>query len=74
MKYDWRKLKVNSDFKCDRDIYYPSRYNCNNCNFFYEVREEGFSHPKCLKQDVRDWTKYRIDKEKNLNLTEQLKE
>ena len=53
-----------SDFKCEKS--FPiTRWDCETCPYFYEMEFDKYKTISCLLRQVRDWTLYHIQKNKD---------
>lgn len=52
------KLKIMGEMSCDKEFTW---LYCKNCEYYYET---GHGRIACLKQNLRRWVLYRIDKTK----------
>lgn len=59
---DYEKFKIDVNFSCTK-YSYPTPVGCKGCKYYY-LNEERLS--RCLKLNIRDWMKYRVEEDNNL--------
>lgn len=55
----WDKLRLINDMLCDQE--FNSYGPCKDCEYFYTNRLNGVEIGHCLKENIRDWTLYRME-------------
>ena len=56
--------KIRKDFTCEKN--FPiTRWDCRDCPYFYEKDDYDIVTLHCLKNEIREWTRYRIDHEED---------
>ena len=59
-KKAWAGLQITEQMSCRKRF---SRINCMNCDYYYvEEDDDGYRIARCLKENIRNWTLYRIEK------------
>ena len=53
----WEALKISAEMACKREF---SPFLCRDCGYYYIVRQNKIRIEKCLKEDIREWTYYRM--------------
>ena len=53
----WKRLVITEEMLCTKEF---SPYYCGKCKYYY--RESGYQIGRCLKQNIRDWTLYHMEK------------
>lgn len=51
------KLKILGEMSCEKRLTWTG---CKNCEYYYETEHKTIA---CLKQNLRRWVLYRIDKQ-----------
>ena len=59
----WERLTLTSEMLCDKEF---SPIQCKKCDYYYERTSKGYHIGHCLKEDIREWTLYRIAKQEHL--------
>lgn len=56
----WGSLQVTEEMLCRKGF---SRLDCMDCDYYYvEEEDDGYKMARCLKENIRNWTLYRMDK------------
>lgn len=55
----WERLQITEQMLCQKMFL---SIDCMNCDYYYVEENDGYRIARCLKQNIRDWTLYRIDK------------
>ena len=55
----WDKLRLINDMLCDQE--FNSFGPCKECEYFYTTNSNGVNVGHCLKENIRDWTLYRME-------------
>lgn len=51
----WASLSLTHEMMCDREF---RPYLCKGCEYYYTNHNEI---PYCLKENIREWTLYRVE-------------
>ncbi len=54
----WECITLSHEMLCDKEF---SPILCKKCEYYYVIYGE-YKIAHCLKQDIREWTLYRISK------------
>ena len=57
-KKAWERLALPPEMLCDKE-FSPGLIRCQKCDYYYQT-EDDFLVGHCLKEDIREWTLYRI--------------
>lgn len=52
----WERLTLTSEMLCDKEL----SLRCKKCDYYYQIPRDGYNMMRCLKEDIREWTLYRI--------------
>ncbi len=55
----WERLQITEQMLCQKKF---STIKCRNCNYYYIKESDGYKIARCLKEDIRNWTLYRMNK------------
>lgn len=55
----WERLTLNHEMLCDKEF---STIRCRKCDYYYVVNYNSCNVGNCLKNNIKDWTLYRISK------------
>ena len=53
------RLTLNQEMRCDKEF---SPIKCRKCDYYYVADYISYDVARCLKNDIKDWTLYRISK------------
>ena len=53
----WERLTLIHEMLCDKEF---SPILCRKCDYYYQKPSDSFIVGRCLKEDIREWTLYRI--------------
>ena len=53
----WERLTLTAEMLCDKEF---SPILCKKCDYYYQKTGDSFIVGRCLKEDIREWTLYRI--------------
>ena len=53
----WERLTLNAEMLCDKEF---SPIRCKKCDYYYQKTRDNYTISRCLKEDIREWTLYRI--------------
>ena len=56
-KLAWERLVLNSEMLCERTF---STILCKSCDYYYIYQSNGCNVASCLKNDIKNWTLYRM--------------
>ena len=53
----WERLTLPHEMLCDKKF---SPILCKKCDYYYQKTGDSFIVGHCLKEDIKEWTLYRI--------------
>ena len=53
----WERLTLTSEMLCNKEF---SPIRCKKCDYYYQKTDGDCTTCRCLKEDIREWTLYRI--------------
>lgn len=56
------KAEASENLKCPYGLQFPHWIRCKGCEFFYERYELHNKYYRCLKEDIRNYVYYQIEK------------
>ncbi len=57
----WERLTLSSEMLCDKKF---NSIFCKNCDYYYQKTCDSYTIGRCLKEDIKEWTLYRITEKK----------